>query len=653
MADDVLGLRAFLTSTAKEKPKRKLAKPSPAAPNSKTEAGAASLTTATPAQLDFNPDELLDEVKAVFNPKEADWINDENVVTIAPFVEEDEDGEEKRGPKSRWKWVPIRNSSRLRRKDKLEDDLTLHHWRNINKEPQGDYKFSCFDKRLQILHYTDEEYEAHLQHPEWTRTQTDQLFSLCEEYDLRFLIVHDRYNPTPMPQKPSTTSGSNDLATSTNQHPKSSPLASPNPTPTPQSAAFHPRTEKKSMDLDAKIPQGSPTSTTLATPQTPALAQPNASPMVIDVIKPGQNGSSNSLTQGALDMKGDKHQPMKALTLPEAQTTGDNPQVRTTTVNEKKGEASVQIPATPTTPALTAASSARDPQEDADTSRRRNNSRTVEELKDRFYSIQRMLLLIRNGRDTDLKKKHPMFTHEYDMEYERYRRDQLELLQKRTSLQEYKIALTVVAARKLNKRIKMIKRSLSEKNGIRIRTPPVDKDKPTVPSSSGAVKRNVIPKHRLPDTSSSSRKPPTARRVNKFNSPSLTPTPRVPIVEQDVFQEMEEEREVKLAPIPNQVLAKGVIPALTVGVTLRSVQLTKPLSLTGRLLKSLENELVGINLNLKKPRPFAVPTPEVCKLYDQLRTDVVTLMNMRKYIQKKETDRDHLRRRRPSHGKHM
>lgn len=136
------------------------------------------------------------EVKVVYNHREASWLNDVGVIPIAPCFEDDDRVDTENQQKSKWKWVPIRNSSRSRTVDSINNDLTLYHWIDTTKEEESsEYKFSCFDQRPRILRYTDEEYETYLQHPEWTRHETDVLFELCEEYDLRFLVVHDRYNP--------------------------------------------------------------------------------------------------------------------------------------------------------------------------------------------------------------------------------------------------------------------------------------------------------------------------------------------------------------------------------------------------------------------------------------------------------------------------
>ncbi|PSR94696.1 SWR1-complex protein [Actinidia chinensis var. chinensis] len=64
-----------------------------------------------------------------------------------------------------WRWLPFTNSAR-------EDSLQLHHWvRVINGvPPTGDYSFAKHNKM-------------------WTREETDQLFDMCEQFNLRFIVI--------------------------------------------------------------------------------------------------------------------------------------------------------------------------------------------------------------------------------------------------------------------------------------------------------------------------------------------------------------------------------------------------------------------------------------------------------------------------------
>ena len=37
-------------------------------------------------------------------------------------------------------------------------------------------------------------YQKHLNEEDWTKEETDHLFELCQQFDLRFPVVCDRYN---------------------------------------------------------------------------------------------------------------------------------------------------------------------------------------------------------------------------------------------------------------------------------------------------------------------------------------------------------------------------------------------------------------------------------------------------------------------------
>ncbi|KAF8006610.1 hypothetical protein BT93_K0803 [Corymbia citriodora subsp. variegata] len=68
-----------------------------------------------------------------------------------------------------WQWLPFTSSAR-------KDDLQLFHWvRVVNGvPPTGDYAFAKYNKT-------------------WTKEETDQLFDLCERFDLRFIVIADRF----------------------------------------------------------------------------------------------------------------------------------------------------------------------------------------------------------------------------------------------------------------------------------------------------------------------------------------------------------------------------------------------------------------------------------------------------------------------------
>ncbi|KAK4491233.1 hypothetical protein RD792_001966 [Penstemon davidsonii] len=85
-----------------------------------------------------------------------------------------------------WQWLPFTSSAR-------KDDLQLYHWvRVVNGvPPTGDYSFAKYNKSVDVIKYTDEEYEKYLSDPAWTKEETDQLFDMCEQFDLRFIVIAD------------------------------------------------------------------------------------------------------------------------------------------------------------------------------------------------------------------------------------------------------------------------------------------------------------------------------------------------------------------------------------------------------------------------------------------------------------------------------
>ncbi|CAN6837743.1 unnamed protein product [Brassica oleracea] len=84
-----------------------------------------------------------------------------------------------------WQWLPVKSSAR-------SDDLQLFHWVRVVNDvpPSGDYSVQ---QSVDVLKYTDDEYENHLTDPVWTKEETDQLFELCERFDLRFTVIADRF----------------------------------------------------------------------------------------------------------------------------------------------------------------------------------------------------------------------------------------------------------------------------------------------------------------------------------------------------------------------------------------------------------------------------------------------------------------------------
>ncbi|XP_069088959.1 DNA methyltransferase 1-associated protein 1 isoform X1 [Pleurodeles waltl] len=85
-----------------------------------------------------------------------------------------------------WKWMPFANPAR-------KDGALFYHWRRAVEEGK-DYPFARFNKTVQIPVYSEQEYQLYLHDDGWTKAETDHLFDLCRRFDLRFIVIHDRYD---------------------------------------------------------------------------------------------------------------------------------------------------------------------------------------------------------------------------------------------------------------------------------------------------------------------------------------------------------------------------------------------------------------------------------------------------------------------------
>jgi DNA methyltransferase 1-associated protein 1 len=72
------------------------------------------------------------------------------------------------------------------------------------KVTEQEYAFAKYNVKPQLpKRYTDEQYNRHLKSDDWTREETDYLMDLVEEYDLRWVVIADRYDYQPRPSESS------------------------------------------------------------------------------------------------------------------------------------------------------------------------------------------------------------------------------------------------------------------------------------------------------------------------------------------------------------------------------------------------------------------------------------------------------------------
>lgn len=53
---------------------------------------------------------------------------------------------------------------------------------------------SLCQQTVQVPVYSEQEYQLYLHDDAWTKAETDHLFDLSRRFDLRFVVIHDRYD---------------------------------------------------------------------------------------------------------------------------------------------------------------------------------------------------------------------------------------------------------------------------------------------------------------------------------------------------------------------------------------------------------------------------------------------------------------------------
>lgn len=136
-----------------------------------------------------------------------------------------------------WRWTPFINPAR-------DDGLKLHHWRQkqalarpdvvpsptnantpaslevIQEDPSSstplkdeptletEYYSAKYNIKPDVATYDDQQYAEYLQDDGWTREETDYLMELCRAYDLRWILIADRFDYRP--SRPAPDSGTVD-----------------------------------------------------------------------------------------------------------------------------------------------------------------------------------------------------------------------------------------------------------------------------------------------------------------------------------------------------------------------------------------------------------------------------------------------------------
>ena len=62
---------------------------------------------------------------------------------------------------------------------------------------EAEYPYAKFNVKVSVPEYTPEQYESHLKNDDWSKEETDYLVNLALEYDLRWIVIWDRYEYQP------------------------------------------------------------------------------------------------------------------------------------------------------------------------------------------------------------------------------------------------------------------------------------------------------------------------------------------------------------------------------------------------------------------------------------------------------------------------
>eukprot|EP00826_Nyctotherus_ovalis_P055938 TRINITY_DN7483_c0_g3_i4.p1 TRINITY_DN7483_c0_g3~~TRINITY_DN7483_c0_g3_i4.p1 ORF type:complete len:337 (-),score=78.67 TRINITY_DN7483_c0_g3_i4:18-1028(-) len=101
-----------------------------------------------------------------------------------PFPKRSDSESPPRSPIAKWVHAPFTVPSR-------DDGLRLKHWQKEGVR----YPFAKLGRKLEIVRYSEEEYRELIAdiNPSWSKEETDLLFQLCENFELRFIVIADRF----------------------------------------------------------------------------------------------------------------------------------------------------------------------------------------------------------------------------------------------------------------------------------------------------------------------------------------------------------------------------------------------------------------------------------------------------------------------------
>jgi len=199
----------------------------------------------------------------------------------------------------------------------------------------------------------------------------------------------------------------------------------------------------------------------------------------------------------------------------------------------------------------------------------------------------------------------------------------------------------VIKNRKVNKEIKKIKKQTKGHKK------PVKKRKHRSSSSTGTpVPSSQMSSQQVSSSQQSQTQPqtqpltPTMSSLQTSNGNNLTDAPEESSPISTMSSDYGLEGNLLLAPIPPSLVCPP-FPERPPGCYLRSSQATASMHLNSRQNKKLDQVLT--QLSFKKAKPLLISSGIVSNMYDQLRRDIVTMMNLEKHLARRECHRDNMR----------
>lgn len=92
----------------------------------------------------------------------------------------------------KWMWDAFSSSAR-------NDGQLFSHWVRAGVD-YPDYPYARFDVHLDSVLYNDDEYSQFLQDALWTKSETDKLMDLARIMEMRWVVIHDRWQDTFQPR---------------------------------------------------------------------------------------------------------------------------------------------------------------------------------------------------------------------------------------------------------------------------------------------------------------------------------------------------------------------------------------------------------------------------------------------------------------------